>query len=52
MIVGYQCINCEMTHELFEALERLGQVLIEHKKKAKPEMSSSVLTTTDTNDLH
>ena len=35
IIVGYQCTNCEMSHELFEAFERLGRVLIEHRKKAK-----------------
>ena len=52
IIVGYQCTNCEMTHELFEAFERLGRVLIEHRKKAKPEVSSSVPVATETHNLH
>lgn len=42
IIVGYQCTNCEMTHELFEAFERLGRVLIENCKKNKQEASPSI----------
>ena len=51
IIVGYQCTNCEMSHELFEAFERLGRVLIEHRKKTKQESCSSVQTATDQNNL-
>ena len=51
IIIGYQCTNCEMSHELFEAFERLGRVLIEHKNKAKRASSSSVQTSTNKNNF-
>ncbi|KJV24668.1 hypothetical protein VI06_21600 [Aquitalea magnusonii] len=52
IIVGYQCTNCDMTPELFEAFERLFRLLIEQNKKAKSEANTSEPTATDPNDLH